>query len=597
MRAFVRLSIEWKLPLLMGGVLAVVILALSVAAYLEARRSTVAMAEARLVRVSRQLAQSLEEGVARARQQATAMANDSAVHAYLGAPGVETHVALREALSVRGLTSDLVAAVELVDRNGRALLATGPAAERFAALVRGRATLAATLRSDSVAVSPLVEVGDSAAYAVVAPVPRGGRHAIVVWRYLVSPAATRTQMADLIGSQATLYLGSDETETWTDFARLTAPPPVSLRELATPLYYLRGDSVRVGLGTPVGGAPWTALLEFSQTAVLGPLRSFVARLSVIAALVLAVGLWAAWVASRGITRPIRELTYAADAMRADDYSRRVRADRSDELGRLATAFNQAAQRVQEAQSQLEEKVADRTRALEHAQEALVRREKLAVLGLLAGGLSHELRNPLGVMTNAVYYLDGVLANPPAHVKRYLKILREQIERSEKILGDLIDFVGVEPPQREPVSPATLVDRQLERLAVPAHIRVHREFPATAPLAYVDPEQVGQVILNLLTNAVQAMGEQPGDLRIRAATDDGNHVCVEINDTGPGIPAERLAHIFEPLFTTKAQGFGLGLAVCRTLAAANGAEISVTSQEGRGATFTLVLPAYQEAVAA
>jgi signal transduction histidine kinase len=127
--------------------------------------------------------------------------------------------------------------------------------------------------------------------------------------------------------------------------------------------------------------------------------------------------------------------------------------------------------------------------------------------------------------------------------------------------------------------------------------VERDFAPYLPRAYVDPAQVSQVIENLLTNAVQAMGAERGVLTVRAAPHDHTYVRIEIADTGPGIPADRLERIFEPLYTTKTQGIGLGLAVSRTLAAANDARITVTSQEGNGATFTLILPAHQEAVAA
>ncbi|HET7038656.1 MAG TPA: HAMP domain-containing protein, partial [Gemmatimonadales bacterium] len=536
MRAFSRVSIEWKLPVLTGGLLALVILALSLAAYLEARRSAIVAAEGRLSRVTRQLVQAYEGGMQQLVAHAAAVAGDSAIRAYLQSPDATTHAAASGVLAALGPSPDLVVAVELVDRIGLPLLASGAGAGRVASL-RGRRRALAGRRADSTVVGSLVPAGDTAVYAVLAPVPgTGGRHVVAVWRYLVSPAAVRAQTAELIGSQAELFLGDPETGTWTDLARLRRPPPVSMEELVTPAYYLRADTVRVARAIAIQGTPWFALLEFSRRALLAPLRSFVTRLSAIAGLVFVIGLGAAWVTSRGITRPILELTEAAEAMRADDYSRRVGADRTDELGRLATAFNQAAERVQEAQATLEEKVADRTRALERAQEALVRREKLAVLGLLAGGLSHELRNPLGVMTNAVYYLDGVLVNPPPHVKRYLRILQEQIERAERILGGLIDFVGVEPPQREPVSPSALIELQLERLPVPDTIRIRREFSAGVPPADVDPSQIGQVILNLLTNAVQAMADQPGELTVRVRAHDGEHVRIDISDTGPGIPA-------------------------------------------------------------
>jgi signal transduction histidine kinase len=402
----------------------------------------------------------------------------------------------------------------------------------------------------------------------------------------------------VLGSGASLYLGDQRTQIWSDLGTLVGAPPVAVADVTgTPGQYQRGDSLKLAVASQIAGTSWIILLEFAQAAVLGPVRSFMLRLGVIAVGLLALGLAAGSIASRRLTGPLHDLTVAGEALTGGRYSARVISNREDELGQLAGVFNRAAERIQESQTLLEQKVADRTRALERAQDELVRREKLAMLGLLASGLSHELRNPLGVMTNAVYYLDLVLTDPPAQVKRYLRILQEQIGRAERIVGDLIDFVRVEPPQREAVTLEGLVEGQLAGLAVPVQVQVQRDFPPNLPAAFVDASQVGQVVLNLLINAVQAMGDDSGVLTIRAARHDREHVRLEVTDTGPGIPADQLERIFEPLFTTKAQGIGLGLAVCRTLAAANGATLTAASQEGRGATFTLILPSHQEAVAA
>lgn len=160
-------------------------------------------------------------------------------------------------------------------------------------------------------------------------------------------------------------------------------------------------------------------------------------------------LLAAWITSRRITGPLTQLTEAADAIAHGNFAHRVRIRRSDELGRLGTAFPTMAGEVQQSREQLERKVEERTKdlndtltQLHDAQDSLVlvvRREKLAMLGQLSSGVGHELRNPLGVMTNAVYYLKTMLAGSPANVHEYLEILQQQITLSEKIVSDLLDF--------------------------------------------------------------------------------------------------------------------------------------------------------------
>jgi signal transduction histidine kinase len=227
--------------------------------------------------------------------------------------------------------------------------------------------------------------------------------------------------------------------------------------------------------------------------------------------------------------------------------------------------------------------------LQEAQDQLVRREKLAMLGQLASGVGHELRNPLGVMSNAVYYLEMVLESASTEVREYLGIIRGQIALSEKIVGDLLDFARIKPPRSDIVALDTLVGDQLSRLDPPAGVRIVQDFQQGLRPVHVDRVQMGQVVLNLLANAFQAMEDDTGTLTLRGAEVAAGRVRLDVTDTGVGIPEEDLSKIFEPLYTTKARGIGLGLAVARSLAEANRGALTVTSRPGEGATFSLELP--------
>jgi signal transduction histidine kinase len=193
------------------------------------------------------------------------------------------------------------------------------------------------------------------------------------------------------------------------------------------------------------------------------------------------------------------------------------------------------------------------------------------------------------MTNALYYLEMVLEDAPAEVGEYLGILRHEIGLSEKIVGDLLDFARVKPPQRQDVDLAALVDEQLHRLGPQPAVRVERQLEAGLPPAHADAVQVGQIVFNLLVNATQAMGSAGGDLTVTGRTDGDGRVELAVHDAGPGVPEALRGFIFEPLFTTKARGIGLGLAVSRRLAETNGGEL-LLAETGPGATFVLRLPA-------
>jgi signal transduction histidine kinase len=242
----------------------------------------------------------------------------------------------------------------------------------------------------------------------------------------------------------------------------------------------------------------------------------------------------------------------------------------------------------------DEQIAERKRAedaLRRIQEDLVRREKLAVLGQLAGSVGHELRNPLGVMNNAVYFLKTVLNQSDETVREYLDIIKQEIDKSQRIITDLLDFARTKTPRTQVVLTRHLVLEILSRSATPEQITVRTEVPEGLPALWVDPLQIGQVLQNLITNAFQAMTE--GILTIRAEAGEEQTLRISVIDTGVGISSEGMARLFQPLFTTKARGIGLGLTVCKNLTEANGGRIEVESHLGEGTTFTVVLPVAEE----
>jgi PAS domain S-box-containing protein len=245
------------------------------------------------------------------------------------------------------------------------------------------------------------------------------------------------------------------------------------------------------------------------------------------------------------------------------------------------------------------------------QERLVRAEKLAVLGQLAGGVGHELRNPLGVISNAAYFLQMVLApgEPRAPARRrsptggsaggdassdadetiqeYLGIISSQVRTAERIVSDLLDLSRTRPAEREQVALSELVAEVMEGRQPPEGVEVMARIASDLPTVFVDRLHIGQVLANLVSNTYQAMPEG-GELVLSARAEEGR-VCLSVADTGCGIPRENVGKIFEPLFTTRARGIGLGLAVSRNLVQVNGGTIEVQSEEGQGSTFTVALP--------
>lgn len=247
------------------------------------------------------------------------------------------------------------------------------------------------------------------------------------------------------------------------------------------------------------------------------------------------------------------------------------------------------QKIRVLNEELEAKVQERTRQLLAAQEELVRKEKLAVLGQVVGSVGHELRNPLGVMNNAVYYLKATLHDADSTTKEYLDIIGAEIAGTERIVSELLDSVRTRPPRIEMADVAYLIRQALQRCTVPEQVQVKVDTPTGLPPIEVDPQQIQQVFRNLFANGIDAMPDG-GDLTVSTTVDNSSGmVRVTVRDTGTGIKPEQMQKLFQPLFTTKARGTGLGLAVVKNLTEANGGHVDVQSEVGKGTTFTVTLP--------
>jgi PAS domain S-box-containing protein len=266
--------------------------------------------------------------------------------------------------------------------------------------------------------------------------------------------------------------------------------------------------------------------------------------------------------------------------------------------RDVTARQRAQAALEEYSERLEQMVEARTRELRDAQEQLVRQERLAVLGQLAGGIAHELRSPLGAIKNAAYYFKMVVENPSPDAREMMGILDQQIDVSARIIGSLLDFARPQIPNLQPAQLARVIEAAICQCTIPQNIALVWQADESLSSIRVDAGQMQLVFSNLITNAVQAMPEG-GRLTIAVQPDgarqtsevfqDWRSLTVSFSDTGVGIPAEALDKVFQPLYTTKAKGIGLGLALSRIIVEAHSGTIAVTSEVGKGTTFTVDLP--------
>ncbi len=241
---------------------------------------------------------------------------------------------------------------------------------------------------------------------------------------------------------------------------------------------------------------------------------------------------------------------------------------------------------------LEERVRERTRELREVQAQLIEAERFAAAGRLAAAIAHEINNPMQSIRSGLELLARRLPEEDDVSRQYIEILLEEQARVSGIIRQMLDFYRPPQGQRAPTDVNEVIERVL-RLATMDHpeTQVETRLARDLPRVYADADQLKQVFLNLVLNAVEAMARK-GRLTVTTAT-AGDWVVIRFQDEGPGIPAADRQRIFEPFYTTKPEGLGIGLSVSRSLIEAHGGKIAVHSREGKGTTFEIRLPAMQE----
>jgi two-component system sensor kinase FixL len=245
------------------------------------------------------------------------------------------------------------------------------------------------------------------------------------------------------------------------------------------------------------------------------------------------------------------------------------------------------------QELLEARVEERTRELREAQDQLIRTERLAALGQFSATMAHELRNPLNVVKLSARYVTSHLTDTDEKLQRNLSHMNQYVDRACAIINDLLAFSRLPPPQLHPVPINELVREAVLALSIPEGVTVDWALAADLPAALADARQIDQAVSNLGINALQAM---PDGGRLTVSTrQEADRIEITLGDTGPGIAPDLWEKVFEPFFSTKASGTGLGLPLVREIAIAHGGQVSFQSAPGEGACFTLLLPVRPAAV--
>jgi signal transduction histidine kinase len=418
------------------------------------------------------------------------------------------------------------------------------------------------------------------------------------------------QIAMVINSDGSIISASTLPQTEEDANQLTLSTSETSRLMAGPLikeitinnapYQMQYAPLRIRnkqvaiLGVALSGE-YVVARETTDRGI------FVGIFTVLSLFVVFVGL----VLYQNIVSPLLRLRQVSQAVAAGDLERETQIRRSDEIGELATSFDVMTGRLRERTAEIKqlyqeavdrsETLADINARLQNTQNQLVQSEKLAAVGQLTAGIVHDVKNPLAVIKGLAEILQEE-DNLQPFMREQLTNIRDNASRANAIVNDLLTFARQSTPEmqvrdiRETVR-ASL--RLTEYLVRRARVNASIDLPAETVTVQYDPQQIEQVLINLIQNATQAM-PNGGDLALTGVV-DGTSVVIKVRDTGMGIPPENLRRIFDPFFTTKGDdGTGLGLSVSYGIMARHHGNITVESQVGEGTTFTMTLPLHQPA---
>ncbi len=263
------------------------------------------------------------------------------------------------------------------------------------------------------------------------------------------------------------------------------------------------------------------------------------------------------------------------------------------LGAVLEAYSAATDRLQRSHDRLAEEVSRLSEELELKNKLIARKTRLEVLGEMAAGVAHEIRNPLGGILLYAGMLERDLVGAPESLRRVRSILRG-VKSLDCIVGDLLSFTrGFEPAMRVCRIGAVCEEALRDAIAEFARtdIRVHREYAKPDFELDADPGMLRRAVLNLVLNAIQAM-KQKGDLIVRtgaSCVEGARAARVEIIDSGPGIAAEVRDRLFEPYVTSKENGTGLGLAIVQKIVECHGGSVTGANRDEGGAIFTITIP--------
>lgn len=597
-----RPSITRALPLSMGLLLLAVTALTLATAYHEMRRSARTAATDRLVQVTRQMRDLFQTGLTTQLRTATALANDPLIAPLFGRPSTaDTARALDSLRRVAGRMSNLVA-VEAWDEQGRLRYRVGRELPLDSARVR-QITQPLSVETPG-SVSSLHTLNDTVFFTLASVSLQGNqvRGYLVQHRRAAASPNAAAQISALIGSDSKLLLGNRDGSLWTNFVTRQPAPPVMADDSIPAVEYRRDGVDVVAHFSSFPNTPWVIATEVPRTLVFSDANAFLWRGAVLRVLLLLTAIWTAWALSRRISRPLRDVAHAANALAAGERVQPIQVGRWDELQVLANAFNTMAAKVTDHRTQLEAK-RDELRALNQELERRVTertaqlQETNRELEAFSYSVSHDLRAPLRAIDGFSKILEEEhVAELNDDARRLLQVVRRSTQQMGQLIDDLLAFarLGRKSVEQTWVDMTALATMAAEDTRHAGDGRSIALVVHSLPPAVGDRALLRQVFLNLLENAFKfTRTRDPAHIEIGHGEHAGHKVYF-VRDNGVGFDpryADKLFGVFQRLHRAdEYEGTGVGLALVQRIVHRHGGHVWAEGAVNEGATIYFSLSA-------
>lgn len=585
---FPRLSIQYRLPLLICVLLLVVIIAVSWTSYIGMKNSALEAGRQRLLTLTEQLSSMFQQSARTVRATMRTTSSHESIKNYLLPT---SHKSVDSALKqLRILKVDsTVALVQLLNQSGTPVLSVGRNDAPIHFNIDSPIHVT-SVNPEFTTIGKIYAEGDSMFYPIIVAVMDGNKNTlghIVQWRKITASKKSIDALAQLIGTNAALYIGNYDGNFWTNLMKPVTMPDFEKTRDPGIVTYHRGQERMFASVRPVTTTSWQVLVEFPRHSIVAAANKFLFWMLGAGIFLLVAGIVLAWMMSRNITRPLQQLTSAASSIASGDLTTKVDVDRHDELGKLARAFNAMAVQIQNAQQGLENKVSERTSQLEAVNKELE---------AFSYSVSHDLRAPLRAVSGYANILkEDYGPNLDAEANRILNAILTNAHMMGQLIDDLISFSRISRKEvaHHPIDMKQLAETCVQEIRETNGSKQYDVQIGPLPACSGDQSMIKQVWLNLIGNAVKySSREKSPRIEIGYKEDEKGHVYF-VKDNGVGFDmqyAHKLFGVFQRLHSPEAfEGTGVGLALAKRIINKHSGDIWAEAAPGKGATFYICLP--------